>query len=68
MFSHKLCIILWGLDAVLGGFCRGGGEGALSCLLTGRHVWLSIAMILISSRVTSEIRGYIEYNYPTEHI
>ena len=27
MFSHKLCIILWGLDAVLGGFCRGGGGG-----------------------------------------
>ena len=27
-----------------------------------------IAMILISSRMTSEISGYIEYNYPTEHI
>ena len=29
---------------------------------------ISIAMILISSQVTSEISGYIEYNYPTEHI
>ena len=27
-----------------------------------------IAMVLISSRMTSEISGYIEYNYPTEHI
>ena len=27
-----------------------------------------IAMILISGRMTSEISGYIEYNYPTEHI
>ena len=27
-----------------------------------------IAMSLISSRMTSEISGYIEYNYPTEHI
>ena len=25
-----------------------------------------IAIILISSRMTSEISGYIEYNYPTE--
>ena len=33
-------------------------------MLTGQ----SIAMILISSQVTSEISGYIEYNYPTEHI
>ena len=37
-------------------------------MLTGRSVWLSIAMILISSQVTSEISGYIGYNYPTEHI
>ena len=39
-------------------------------MLTGRRVWSStcIAMILISSRVTSEISGYIKYNYPTEHI
>ena len=37
-------------------------------MLTGRSVWLSIAMILISSKVTSEISGYIEYIYPTEHI
>ena len=27
-----------------------------------------IAMILISSRMTSEISGCIEYNYTTEHI
>ena len=27
-----------------------------------------IAMILITSRMTSEISGYIKYNYPTEHI
>ena len=27
-----------------------------------------IAMILISSQMTSEISGYIEYNYPTYHI
>ena len=27
-----------------------------------------IAMILISSRMTSKISGYSEYNYPTEHI
>ena len=27
-----------------------------------------IAMILISTRMTSEISGYIEYNYTTEHI
>ena len=27
-----------------------------------------IAMILISSRMTSKISGYIEYNHPTEHI
>ena len=37
-------------------------------MLTDQSVWLSIAMILISSQVTSEISGYIEYNYPTEHI
>ena len=37
-------------------------------MLTGRSVWLSIAMILISSNVTSEISGYIEYIYPTEPI
>ena len=38
-------------------------------ILTARCVWSNtcIAMILISSRVTSEISGYIEYNYPTEH-
>ena len=33
-------------------------------MLTGRCVWSSIAMVLISSRVTSEISGYIEYNPP----
>ena len=27
-----------------------------------------IPMILTSSRMTSEISGCIEYNYPTEHI
>ena len=27
-----------------------------------------IAMILISRRMTSEISGCIEYNYPAEHI
>ena len=27
-----------------------------------------VAIILISSRMTSEIGGCIEYNYPTEHI
>ena len=26
------------------------------------------AMILISNRMTREFSGYIEYNYPTEHI
>ena len=31
-------------------------------MLTGQSVWLSIAMILISNQVTSEISGYIEYN------
>ena len=37
-------------------------------MLTGRRVWSSIAMILISSSVTIEMSDYIEYNYPTEHI